>query len=695
MSYYLVPVGNLLIDQIFKLGDIIFFSMDKVVLKENKVDVDITKKQVRDIMDICKTNEALFCNTNTALGLVDIKYDEELSIVEAEKAIHRVDKALDYIRINYCRMDNRNILMGIPGVTGKDRVVLYTRDFKQKVQMIRLKPFYYLVQPGIGLELCALPPLWKNDKNYEAIFSARTDEVYKTFRTILGRACYAFHVIDINNCFVYLFSIVEGMGSRTYCRFQERKKRIISFISENQGRFDTLNHQYYFYSKVVRSEIIHKGKNLLDMLPVKKANEIINNLYALIVEYAIEVIESGIHSFDKLDEEIERRKKLFEYVDPQEENSDVSNVEIMDDGNHIFVAEIVNLDIDAVIKVDNTIFLPRNADISLCYKCYVVLDWYEEQKKFQKTLNLDEYDAETNCGLSNSNYFISHQGSGLYGFTVSDMENIVDTMKFKKLRELNRNSPIAIIMNEPFFKDTKWEVERYSALADMICNKINHCLDYFILTSLSISTQDMRPSLVGIDENGRRFIFMVHDQENYLQEIPGKIYCLYGEPDCSMKIEKNSFYADVDVYYALHNKRTDEIALFCKRALQKLSDCYYLDDYTILIAYAFNILDMLDPDNVEGNKLKIHVLPFISNSKREYHDYCNMLRDIREKYRNPILHQGESIYSLIVNEQEIFELFSKIEHIVLGFCTRVIRSNITTFLELEMERNNIKVFLEI
>ena len=75
------------------------------------------------------------------------------------------------------------------------------------------------------------------------------------------------------------------MSGQKYMRFQDRKKRIISYISNSQHQYDVLNHQFYFYSKEVRTEIIHKGKNLIDMIPLNKINSLLQNLLLLIYDF--------------------------------------------------------------------------------------------------------------------------------------------------------------------------------------------------------------------------------------------------------------------------------------------------------------------------------------------------------------------------------------------------------------------------
>ena len=87
-------------------------------------------------------------------------------------------------------------------------------------------------------------------------------------------------------------------------RFQDRKKRIISYISNSQHQYDVLNHQFYFYSKEVRTEIIHKGKNLIDMIPLNKINSLLQNLLLLIYDFCVHELFYNCQNVGHLDDDV-------------------------------------------------------------------------------------------------------------------------------------------------------------------------------------------------------------------------------------------------------------------------------------------------------------------------------------------------------------------------------------------------------
>ena len=109
----------------------------------------------------------------------------------------------------------------------------------------------------------------------------------------------------------------------------------------------------------------------------------------------------------------------------------------------------------------------------------------------------------------------------------------------------------------------------------------------------------------------------------------------------------------------------------------------------------FDILDMLDPNNTEGKYLKSHVLPFIAIDKTDYHQKCNNFRILRDKYRNPLIHYGKSIYDLTTNQTKIYDIFNQIELIIISYCKTVISLNVSSFTLLDIELEKIKMILGI
>ena len=676
MSYFLIPVTNLIIEQNLIFKDTIIIPIYQIK------QVEECKKTYPEIYSIITTNQSFYKHScEHLLNICFVKTNNQQPCeTDFEFAINIVNRALDYIRFSFCRIDLRDTLPGIPGIVDNTRYSFFYNHDNNTLSKFSLSPYFYSLQPGMGLELDYLIN-YENEDIYKILNSSRTDEVYKEYRSILSRAYFSFHITDLNRCFCYLFSTVERMGGQKYMRFQERKKRIISYISNSQHQYDVLNHQFYFYSKEVRTEIIHKGRNLSDMIPLHKITSLLQNLLLLIHDFCIAVISSDITSMTELETALNEKITLFEYKAPSDEIESVTNTNLgfLDSKKHVFFAEMPNLDIEFTLKQGNIIYLPINSfnNFNNYYWNYVYLDLIEDTLSTQ-----DEYPVIkwNNTKLELDEQFVT--------FTAYDLNIILNTIKLHEVQEINARSAIAIILDEPFFKDTTWSFKSYSAFADIICDKINHGLDYIIL-STDISQRNFLPSLAGIN-NGIRFAFMLDDIENIVHPIPGNVFAQYCCSPNSFIIKKEFHIDNVLLFNALFNTRHDEIAMLCKNALKRVVDCYYISDYTIQITYMFDILDMLDPNDTEGKYLKSHVLPFVAVNKTDYHQKCENFKIIRITYRNPLIHYGKSIYDLTTSQAEIYDIFNLLKEIIISYCETVISLNVSSFDSLNIELENTK-----
>lgn len=682
MSYFLVPVTNLIMEQNLIFKDTIIIPIYQIK------QVEECQKAYPEIYSIITTNQTFYEHSHEHLLNIGFVKTDVRQPCEAdfELAINIVNRALDYIRFSFCRLDLRDTLPGIPGIVDNTRYSFFYNSEDNTLSKFPLSPYFYSLQPGIGLDLDYLID-YENEDIYKIFNSSRTDEVYTEYRYILSRACFSFHITDLNRCFCYLFSTLERMGGQKYMRFQDRKKRIISYISNSQHRYDILNHQFYFYSKEVRTEIIHKGKNISDMIPLNKINSLLQDLLLLIHNFCAAVISSGNTTMAALETSLNQRTALFEYKVPDDKIENVTNPNLgfLDSEKHVFFAEMPNLDIEFTLKQGNIIYLPVNSvnNFHKYYWNYVYLDIID-----------DILPAQTECPViewGNTKLELDEQFAT---FTAYDLDVVLNTIKLQEVQEINARSAIAIIVDEPFLKDTTWDFKSYSTFADIICDKINHGLDYIILSTLDISQRNSLPSLAGIKDT-IRFAYMLDDIENIIHPIPGKVFAQYCSSPDSFIIKKDFRIDDVLLFNAIFNTRNDEIAMLCKNALKRVVDCYYISDYTIQITYMFDILDMLDPNNTEGKYLKSHVLPFIAIDKTDYHQKCNNFRILRDKYRNPLIHYGKSIYDLTTNQTEIYDIFNQIELIIISYCKTVISLNVSSFTLLNIELEKIKMILGI
>lgn len=688
MNYLLIPISNLVLDKVIKLDNIIILPCYCENLDKIDFDYDIDEENINNIKSLIISNTPLItickeCEINLAILKIETDLDSINNIdIFIESKIYLVNRSLDYVRIQYCNFNNKETLIGTPGLINNNRQVFYWNYSLKSIEKINGKPFLYSMQPGIGLDLTCLEYNWKDNKFYPALSSDRDDEVYLEFRTILGRACDAMHIIDINRCFCYLFSTVERMGSKKYCRFEIRKKKILSFISNNQKEFDVLSKQFFYYSKTVRTDIIHKGKNILDIIPIKETSKIINGLFLLIIRFSLQVINSNIYTFDELDNILEKSIERYEYITPTLPLIKYNMESLLEyDSDFAFIATIANLNIKKILKLGNTLLIPKNPIKNFDNYAWVYA-LYEQgiEINFDSTLTTPD---NTIIELDEFKDLCDE-----------DIMAIQSALCCKEISELNKKSCLSITFNQPFLIDTDYNPIKYFEFCDFLCSNINKELNYLILSLANIRNKEFLPSQAGIFD-GFRVIYKLHYYYHIAEGIPGRVYSQYNESRTEFAIPDNFKITDKTLYDCLYNNRNDEIYYLCKTALNRLCECYYINDYTIMITYMFDILDMLDPEDTEGKELKSHVLPFICNSKQEYHQACNKLKTIRNNYRNPLVHYGKSIYDLISTEDEIYTLFDDLKHIIVSFCKTVFLSNAKNFADLEVEREKRKTFLNL
>jgi len=690
MNYLLIPISNLLLDMVIKLNDMMIIPCYWEDIDEINFDYDINEENKKIIKSLIGFNKQFIIKCgqygiNLALLKIEIDIDSIDNInIFLESKIYFVNRSLDYVRIQYCNFNNKETLVGIPGLVNNNRQVFHWNCSLQSIKKIECKPILYSMQPGIGLDLCSPGLGWKDEEFYPALFSDRKDEVYLEFRTIIGRACEAMKIIDINRCFCYLFSTVErmGMGTTEYCRFESRKKKIISFISKDQEEFNRLSKQFFFYSKTVRTDIIHKGKNILDMIPITETSRIINSLYLLIIRFSLKVINANIYSFDGLDNILKRAIESYQYITPTLPATNYALESYLDyDSDFTFIAHIENLNIKKIIKLGNTLLIPRNSIDNFDNYCwvYTLFEGGEEIDFNGSIITPDNKIIELN---------------EFKDLCDEDIIALQSALCCREISELNKHSAFSISFGQPFLEYIEYSPNIYFEFCDYLCSNINKELNYLVLSLADIRNVEYLPSQVGI-LNGFRVLYKLHNYYHIAQSIPGRVYSQYYESDKEFTISDDFEITDRTLYDCLYSYRDDEISYLCKIALNRLCECYYINDYTIMLSYMFDVLDMLDPQDTEGKRLNSHVVPFVCDKKQEYHQACSNIKIIRNKYRNPLVHDGKSIYDIISKEDEIYEVFNYLKDIIISFCKRIFLSGATNFTELEEERERIKKLLKL
>lgn len=646
----IIPIDNLIFDSIIGLGNVILIPPIAIKEGDYEFDENLLCYEKQNIQEFINKYEKFInhcAEMNISLSWLDIgKFDENIDKkLFLEDKCNLVNRSLDYIRISYCRFDIKDTLPGTPGIIDLKKIGFLIDVNNWKMETIIGNKQYFNLQQGLGLEFNLRSPKLTDPKLYNNLFSDRKDEVYIEFRTILARASQSMHINDINRCFSYLFSTLERMGSREYKIFEKRKRRIIGWISKDQEEYDILNRQFFFFSKVVRTKIIHEGKDILEIIPVEKAMEIIKLLYLAIYRFANGVIESDIQSFDKLDQEIDIKASRF-IKNSIKDIIDYDNYECIDYtvGNaEAIIIPIDNLEMDSIIKLGETIVVPKNYSRSL-----------KQESNLEGAINLE---------------------------LIKDI--------FNDSSVVNLNNKVAVAIFKCHFKrESDWYADKEFYLLDLLCKKVDRAMNYIILSKCNIRNQDKMPGISGI-YNRFRYGQYFNIEERVINPILGRVFKLYNKSDNALILE-NFIPSQEDkiLYDCLYSERSDEVIVNCREALSRICEAMYITNYTISLTYLFDTVDMLDPTNSNINISIKHALHFLCKSKLEYYSLWNELKTLSENFRTPLLHHGKNIYDIVSTEEEIYGLFNKISNLIVDYCKVVFSTGITQFSKLDEERRD-------
>lgn len=659
MSYVCVPVGNMLLEHMIKLGDAILFPC--YYFAECAITDGVTCQDEEYIRRLYYENQDYYEDL-ARYGLCMLLFETEdaaeminNSEIIKNRILYQANRYLDYLIIQQCLYSRPEYLMNVAGQVGPN-LMFDIIDENCKIQFhVSVGNKFYSMQPGLGLDVGCVT---SGDKLFKALYSKRTDEVYNEYRAILGNACDAIRIGDINRCFSYLFTKVERMGHCDGFHFQKNKIRIISCLSKDQTQFDMYSRQLYFYSKRIRTDIVHKGINFLEQIPVKQAHIVINDLLLIIIQFCTSIIETEISSFEELNAYFTEQESKYQYAKPQETIGLEPHI-APQESSDVYAATIANMDLQEPIKVGKVIFLPKLSVFSF--------DTYY-QNYVKKDLGCNDYDEV------------------FEDFSAEELEYIVEILKHGELRY----SASAIIFQQPSLPLNQRGAKGYEFLCDYICGEIGKTLGCFLLASNNWRKDWILPSKVGVVEQIRT-IWRYDEKTGELQFVPGRVYQGYFEPPMSYTAPDSLTISRSVMCSIFFNNEVDVVTQMCKTALERVCASYYMDNLNLRIIYLFDILDMLYPDTTNGEDLRKRVLSFVCSDRKAYEEQTEIFRNIRKFKRNPIIHGGKSIYDLVDNIDQIHTDCNLLERWIRLYCSNVIQLNISTMEELNQasrERRN-------
>lgn len=657
-----------------------------VVLKNITVSSNIALNESNNILINNKEYSTSLLNKSSVLDLFNesfaIYHIDELDVYGdqiqlVEQLIKPVDYALDSLRVSLNSFTFHEQVIGTAGFYEGNKVAVVLSENFESYKIIKGKELYYELSEGIGCDATG----FYTDEN-DILLSFREDEVYVKYRNVLHRLFKAIQIYDINTCFAYLFSTIDGLDCIPSDNFQDKKIRILSFIVKNQNEFDILSQQFYFYSQTVRTEIIHAGKSLYDIIPWKEMYNLLDNLYLLVVRFCMASLKSGITTFSELDEKICEKCNEFLYSCP---NSDmpISEMPVTTLGKCDYFAEVNNLNITTCLKIGETLFLPANSKENV-KKFY---EMYQHGVGLCMISGLDEKELKVDSNFPNYN-LLSKFNLEEKSFTVWDVDLILTALS----RNISIDGAFAIIENQPYWESLTYgfNYSFYCEFSDIICNTIQKALNYLILSN-EIKKDTILPSKVGINDAGIRVAYINPEDSSSIYALPGRVYGEYIEPhipfvpyltDCSETL-----------YNCFFGSRSDEVFSINRNALNRIAESTYFQDASQTLLTIFDAMDMLYPTTYDGGKLIKRIATFCCNTQTEKIMLVNYLKDLRRNLRNPLLHGGKSIIDFELNEDDAYKIINRIKSIVIKYCENTYMLDIHTFQALQEEQKSKSKFL--
>jgi len=662
MALYIMPVQQVLLEYVLKLGKVIFFpsstqNEDILISKLSNDEKDI-------LFHIIDCNKEFFDKSNcSAYIMIESDYDVKMlvdDITLVEKVFAAAEKAFDYVKILECSFGRPEYYIGIAGLANNKRYLISVDENYHLSFYINGKEYYYLMQKGIGEEIFSREEI--DLELYSILFSNRTDEVYCFYRQLISEACEALNICDESRCFVYLFSKVDGMGLCDSFHFTNNKKRILSVISSSQNNFDARSSQLYFYSKSIRTEVVHKGRKITEFVSLEEAQKINQTLFKTIIEFCRAIILTNITSISQLKTYLTHCENSFTYNTPTA--SALVKIENDSVPKTTYMAFVEGLEVGIPSKRGNFYLLPSLSEYA--YKHYA--DNY-------LAMELDK-----------------PVDSVFDSFSQSDLEYITDC-----IYRFNGNEPrkyamiIGLNMPNLLEKDIDSPLKR-ERVVDYICNEMNIVLYYDILCGGEYINGRILPPRVGIENQIRAiYEYVEYEEDLYIRPVPGRVFGQY----CIPEIPYKCMCTNLDEQYDILFNTNSEIKRVFRDVLINVCEVEYMADMTQKVSYLYDIFDSLEPRTYNGDKAIKYVFTYLATDKTDYLSKRQEFESKRERFRNPILHAGKNIFDIESNEKEIQSLLVYLTKIITDYCYLVTNSNISTFDQLDNEYHNHQIRLGI
>lgn len=315
----MVPITNLVIESVFKLGNI-YFSPPYTQAENSDLSFtdSITKAEFEKIQGYInlfnESNQIVMTNTTIAImNYENLNYQDikEASIL-IDRICEKVDRTLDYFRLTDCQIGNFDTLPGLPGFVPDGFKTIYKWDNESNSFKIVPGEVTLMFQKGIGL-MPSNEPSASNSKDidWKCVFSERTDEVYLNCRAALTRINEAMYMTNLNAAFIYLMTTIEMLADKDkMLTYGKVKPKILPFIARDKTHYNELSEYIRDLSQCKRTEIVHNGKNIYELYADK--SQVLKELFkvtGLIIRYVEVVVALEIYTYDELENKRNELKK--------------------------------------------------------------------------------------------------------------------------------------------------------------------------------------------------------------------------------------------------------------------------------------------------------------------------------------------------------------------------------------------------
>lgn len=642
-KFLMIPVEHLVINKIDRLGDYLLIYVPFLQFHDLQVAVAISDDE-KELISILRGKRD-FIEDLYNLEYCTLFVQRRTTDKDIEQIVFDVERACDFLAISQYRYDRKEWSIGKPGAIGPYLIVFDIDITTGNIEACYQKKHFFNEIPGIGLEV-SYSPLSRDENFYPIIFGKRDDEVYKTCRYYITKACRTFTIPSLQSTFSELFATLEGIGMvgcSQFINFTKENKRIMAVNYDNQNDYERRLDTFCYYSEVLRTRVLHQGQSLLEFMDRKSVFRLLTDIFFEIITFAQNLINTGISDLCDISSYIEDRIKLFsDHVSSVSTSFVLKNEEKgMDGDRDVFIFPIENLVISEYIELGKILIIPTGF--------------------------LQECSEDKNIYLELEDYFI-------------------DRLIVESLIDLNTDVALILLKGEYQMSQFDTTIESWQYIDD-ICGEIQNLLVPLFIQRDMVADRNSCFGIVGV-HNGIRGGFIYDSAYDELVGICGRVYSLFNSTELPFSL--GDAVVDTEIIDIIcSGDRKDEVAIGCKSVLITLGKAMREDNVTYMLMDMFDAIDKVYPCEYNMTPKWKWIASFVMDKRSEYDQYHDRLKMIGKMYRTPMYHHGESVGKLFSKEEDAFLLFNEVKVLLVKCVKKMYKSGFTSWELLKAYRNSI------